>query len=212
MAALVAESCEELGLARRSGSRSRTAARTCSACAPGEGGGPTLMFNGHMDTSYSGREPWLAGIPGFQPEGFVQEGRIYGLGISNMKGALAGYVEAVRALGDGRAARRRADRGRRGRDREDAAGRGAGRGVPRLRGRLALPRRPRRRRGHVHPRRADRAEARARALRRALAAALDHGPFIHTAFSPGGARRTRSCACATCSTRCSSGCPSGRRR
>jgi acetylornithine deacetylase/succinyl-diaminopimelate desuccinylase-like protein len=67
---------------------------------PGTGGGPTLMFNGHMDTSYSGREPWLAGIPGFQPEGFVKEGRIYGNGISNMKGALACYVEAVRALQD----------------------------------------------------------------------------------------------------------------
>ena len=39
---------------------------------PGEGGGPSLMFNGHMDTSYSGREPWLQGIPGFQPEGFEQ--------------------------------------------------------------------------------------------------------------------------------------------
>src|SRR3954471_24477013 len=67
---------------------------------PGTGGGKTLMFNGHMDTSYSGREPWLAGIPGFQPDGFVREGRIYGLGISNMKGALACYVEAVRALRD----------------------------------------------------------------------------------------------------------------
>jgi acetylornithine deacetylase len=66
----------------------------------GTGGGPSLMFNGHMDTSYSGREPWLAGIPGFQPQGFVQEGRIYGLGISNMKGALACYVAAVRALRD----------------------------------------------------------------------------------------------------------------
>jgi acetylornithine deacetylase len=64
----------------------------------GEGGGPTLMLNGHLDTSYSGREPWLAGIPGFQPQGFERDGRIYGLGISNMKGALAGYVEAVRAL------------------------------------------------------------------------------------------------------------------
>jgi acetylornithine deacetylase/succinyl-diaminopimelate desuccinylase-like protein len=68
---------------------------------PGAGGGRTLMFNGHMDTSYSGREPWLAGIPGFQPQGFVQDGRIYGNGISNMKGALACYVEAVRALQDG---------------------------------------------------------------------------------------------------------------
>jgi len=64
----------------------------------GTGGGSTLMFNGHLDTSYSGREPWLQGIPGFQPEGFEQGGRIYGLGISNMKGALACYVEAVRSL------------------------------------------------------------------------------------------------------------------
>jgi acetylornithine deacetylase len=66
----------------------------------GMGGGPSLMFNGHMDTSYSGREPWLAHVPGFQPEPFVRDGRLYGLGISNMKGALACYVEAVRALED----------------------------------------------------------------------------------------------------------------
>jgi acetylornithine deacetylase/succinyl-diaminopimelate desuccinylase-like protein len=65
---------------------------------PGEGGGPTLMFNGHLDTSYSGTEPWLREIPGFRPEGFERDGRIYGLGISNMKGALAAYVEAVRSL------------------------------------------------------------------------------------------------------------------
>jgi acetylornithine deacetylase/succinyl-diaminopimelate desuccinylase-like protein len=58
------------------------------------------MFNGHMDTSYSGQESWLTGIRGFQPEGFVQDGRIYGLGISNMKGALACYMEAVHALQD----------------------------------------------------------------------------------------------------------------
>ena len=67
---------------------------------PGAGEGPSLMLNGHLDTSYSGREPWLQGIPGFQPEGFVRDGRVYGLGISNMKGALACYVEAVRALQD----------------------------------------------------------------------------------------------------------------
>jgi acetylornithine deacetylase/succinyl-diaminopimelate desuccinylase-like protein len=64
----------------------------------GEGGGSSLMLNGHMDTSYSGGEPWLRGIPGFQPEAFVRDGRVYGLGISNMKGALACYVAAVRAL------------------------------------------------------------------------------------------------------------------
>ena len=67
---------------------------------PGEGGGPSLMFNGHMDTSYSGREPWLRHVPGFQPSAFVEDDRLYGLGISNMKGALACYVEAVRALRD----------------------------------------------------------------------------------------------------------------
>ncbi len=66
----------------------------------GSGSAPSLMFNGHLDTSYSGREPWLQGIPGFQPEGFEQDGRIYGLGISNMKGAVAAYIEAVRALQD----------------------------------------------------------------------------------------------------------------
>lgn len=66
----------------------------------GAGSGTSLMFNGHMDTSYSGQEPHLRGIPGFQPTAAVRDGRIYGLGISNMKGALACYVEAVSALLD----------------------------------------------------------------------------------------------------------------
>lgn len=65
----------------------------------GVGGGPSLMFNGHMDTSYSGSEAHLRGI-GFRPSAVVKDGRVWGLGISNMKGALACYVEAVRALLD----------------------------------------------------------------------------------------------------------------
>jgi acetylornithine deacetylase len=65
----------------------------------GAGGGPSLMFNGHMDTSYSGSEAHLRGI-GFRPSAVVKDGRVWGLGISNMKGALACYVEAVRALLD----------------------------------------------------------------------------------------------------------------
>ena len=65
----------------------------------GAGAGSALMLNGHMDTSYSGREHWLQG-EGFKPEPVVADGRITGLGIANMKGALACYVEAVRALGD----------------------------------------------------------------------------------------------------------------
>jgi acetylornithine deacetylase/succinyl-diaminopimelate desuccinylase-like protein len=66
----------------------------------GTGGGKTLMFNGHMDTSYSGREPWSIGVEGFQPVGVEREGRIWGLGISNMKGALACYLAALDALRD----------------------------------------------------------------------------------------------------------------
>lgn len=66
----------------------------------GTGGGKSLMFNGHMDTSYSGREEWLKDVPGFQPRHFIRDNRLYGLGISNMKGALACYVEAVHALQD----------------------------------------------------------------------------------------------------------------
>jgi acetylornithine deacetylase len=65
----------------------------------GAGGGPSLMFNGHMDTSYSGSEAHLRGI-GFRPSAVVKDGRVWGLGISNMKGALACYVEALRALLD----------------------------------------------------------------------------------------------------------------
>lgn len=63
----------------------------------GRGSGKHLMFNGHMDTSNSGREPFLAGI-GYKPNAVVKDGMIYGLGIYNMKGALVCYLQAVKAL------------------------------------------------------------------------------------------------------------------
>ena len=130
------------------------------------------MFNGHMDTSYSGREPWLADVPGFQPSAFVEDGRLYGLGISNMKGALACYVEAVRALQDA-GVRLRGDvliAAVCGEIEKTQYGDAQGAAVPRLRSRHALPRLARRRRRHVPPRGADGGEGRARPLRRALAA------------------------------------------
>ncbi len=99
MAEFVQESLEAMGLAVQWQQVEEGRANVLGTW-PGAGGGPALMFNGHLDTSYSGREPWLAGIPGFQPQGFEREGRIYGLGISNMKGALACYVEAIRTLQD----------------------------------------------------------------------------------------------------------------
>ncbi len=63
----------------------------------GQGGGRSLMFNGHMDTSYTGREEHLTGI-GYKPHPVVQEGVVYGLGIYNMKGALVCYVHALKAV------------------------------------------------------------------------------------------------------------------
>jgi acetylornithine deacetylase len=63
----------------------------------GSGGGKNLMFNGHMDTSNTGREEFLTGI-GYKPHAVVQNGFVYGLGIYNMKGALVCYTHAVRAL------------------------------------------------------------------------------------------------------------------
>src|SRR3989475_2451207 len=63
----------------------------------GSGGGKNLMFNGHMDTSNTGREEFLTGI-GYKPNAAVKNGAIYGLGIYNMKGALVCYTHAVKAL------------------------------------------------------------------------------------------------------------------
>jgi acetylornithine deacetylase len=99
MAVFMADTFEELGLQVQWQQVEEGRANVLGTLG-GSGGGPSLMFNGHMDTSYSGREPWLRQVPGFQPEAFVRDGRLYGLGISNMKGALACYVEAVRALQD----------------------------------------------------------------------------------------------------------------
>jgi acetylornithine deacetylase len=63
----------------------------------GRGAGRNLMFNGHMDTSNTGRETFLTGI-GYKPNAVVKNGMMYGLGIYNMKGALVCYTQAVRAL------------------------------------------------------------------------------------------------------------------
>lgn len=63
----------------------------------GTGGGRNLMFNGHMDTSNTGREDFLTGL-GYKPNAVVKDGFLYGLGIYNMKGALVCYTHAVKAL------------------------------------------------------------------------------------------------------------------
>jgi len=63
----------------------------------GAANGKSLMFNGHMDTSNSGRETFLTGL-GYKPKAVIRGGMIYGLGIYNMKGALVCYTQAVKAL------------------------------------------------------------------------------------------------------------------
>jgi acetylornithine deacetylase/succinyl-diaminopimelate desuccinylase-like protein len=67
----------------------------------GAGGGKSLMFNGHLDTSF-GSELAERGI-GYKTEATVIDDEwIYGMGSFNMKSALAAYVatsEAIQAAG-----------------------------------------------------------------------------------------------------------------
>lgn len=68
----------------------------------GSGGGLSLMFNGHMDTSFTGTPEDLRMIATLEPDellrGSVKDGKVYGLGISNMKGGLAAFMVAAKAI------------------------------------------------------------------------------------------------------------------
>ena len=56
--------------------------------------GPRLIFNGHLDTfPLSNRDEWTA-----SPTGAVVGGKVYGLGISDMKGGLAASIFALQNL------------------------------------------------------------------------------------------------------------------
>ena len=68
----------------------------------GRGSGLSLMFNGHMDTSFTGTADDLRMIATLEPQealrGSIQDGVVRGLGISNMKGGLAAFMSAAKAL------------------------------------------------------------------------------------------------------------------
>ncbi len=70
----------------------------------GEGGGPTLMFNGHLDTSFSPREDpeilrSISPVYPLEPPWCYRKGDwLYGMGVFNMKSALAAYAAAVDAI------------------------------------------------------------------------------------------------------------------
>ncbi len=64
---------------------------------PGSGDGPTLMFNGHMDTKPVGEQD----LPLWDTDPLtptIIDGQLYGLGATDMKGSLASMIYAACAL------------------------------------------------------------------------------------------------------------------
>ncbi|MGH8515617.1 MAG: M20 family metallopeptidase, partial [Gammaproteobacteria bacterium] len=68
----------------------------------GDGTGLSLGFNGHMDTSFTGTSEDLRMVANIEPEselrGSIAGGKVRGLGISNMKGGVAAFMIAAKAL------------------------------------------------------------------------------------------------------------------
>ena len=68
----------------------------------GDGTGLSLGFNGHMDTSFTGTSEDLRMVARVEPDselkGSIRDGKVHGLGISNMKGGVAAFMMAGKAL------------------------------------------------------------------------------------------------------------------
>ena len=68
----------------------------------GDGTGLSLGFNGHMDTSFTGTQEDLRMVAAVEPDselkGSIKDGKVRGLGISNMKGGVAAFMMAGKAL------------------------------------------------------------------------------------------------------------------
>src|SRR5262245_28032012 len=68
----------------------------------GDGSGLSLGFNGHTDTSFTGTAEDLRMVGAIEPEaelkGRIVGGKVQGLGISNMKGGVAAFMIAGKAL------------------------------------------------------------------------------------------------------------------
>jgi acetylornithine deacetylase/succinyl-diaminopimelate desuccinylase-like protein len=68
----------------------------------GDGTGLSLGFNGHTDTSFTGTEEDRRMVAIMEPEselkGKIVDGKVQGLGISNMKGGVAAFMMAGKAL------------------------------------------------------------------------------------------------------------------
>lgn len=67
----------------------------------GSGGGPTLMYSGHMDTPWAGDEEGILELgSGYSPKSYMDGDWIYGMGAYNMKSGDASAIAALKALVD----------------------------------------------------------------------------------------------------------------
>jgi acetylornithine deacetylase/succinyl-diaminopimelate desuccinylase-like protein len=68
----------------------------------GRENGVSLTINGHMDTSYTGTEEDRMFCRALEPDsdlkGAIREGKVFGLGASNMKSGLAAFMVAGKAI------------------------------------------------------------------------------------------------------------------
>jgi acetylornithine deacetylase/succinyl-diaminopimelate desuccinylase-like protein len=68
----------------------------------GKGRGTSLQINGHMDTSFTGTEEDRMFCKELEPEselrGAIRDGKVFGLGASNMKSGVAAFMIAGKAL------------------------------------------------------------------------------------------------------------------
>jgi acetylornithine deacetylase/succinyl-diaminopimelate desuccinylase-like protein len=68
----------------------------------GRANGVSLMINGHMDTSYTGTDEDRMFCRALEPDsdlkGAVRDGKVFGLGASNMKSGLAAFMIAGKAI------------------------------------------------------------------------------------------------------------------
>jgi acetylornithine deacetylase/succinyl-diaminopimelate desuccinylase-like protein len=68
----------------------------------GKSNGVSLTINGHMDTSYTGTEEDRMFCRSLEPDsdlkGAVRDGKVFGLGASNMKSGLAAFMVAGKAI------------------------------------------------------------------------------------------------------------------
>jgi len=68
----------------------------------GRANGVALTINGHMDTSYTGTEEDRMFCRALEPDsdlkGAIRDGKVFGLGASNMKSGLAAFMVAGKAI------------------------------------------------------------------------------------------------------------------